>query len=65
MDRALMDIGSDVFAHDQAYVVLSTLITSLRGATQQLTESSLVLTDLLVFREYARLLSIVDTWKIF
>jgi hypothetical protein len=39
MDRAVMDIGSDVSAHGKAYVVLSTLIA--RGDTQQLNGSVL------------------------
>jgi hypothetical protein len=62
MDGAVMDIGSDVVAHGRAYVVLSTLTA--RDATQQLEGSILILTDPLVFREYARLLSMMDTWKI-
>jgi hypothetical protein len=47
-----MDIGSDIFAHGQAYVVLSTLFA--RGATQQLNGGVLRVTDPLVFREKAR-----------
>jgi hypothetical protein len=55
IDKALIDIGSDVFAHSQAYVALYR-VHSLEGVLlSNFTEAKI--DRPLVFREYDRLLS--------
>jgi hypothetical protein len=55
MDRAVIDLGPDIFAHDQAYVALSR-VRSLAGVLlSNFCEVSLRKTSAKVLLEYARL----------
>jgi hypothetical protein len=56
MDSAVIDIGSDVCAHSQAYVAMSRVHSLERVFLSNITEAKI--DRLLVFREYDRLLSI-------